>query len=119
MNSTAYDYLDGNAAGGELSKIFAVDLTAAKGQCANCGATRRFADAHVYMQSPGIVARCSACQHVLLRLVSVCDRVFLDVRGMTYLSIDTSHVRPAESAQSTLDMPAEHLVTRILNRPAP
>ena len=119
MNSTAYDYLDGNAAGGELSKIFAVDLTAAKGQCANCGATRRVADAHVYMQSPGIVARCAACQHVLLRLVSVRGRVFLDVRGMTYLSIDTSHVRPAESAQATLDMPAEHLVTRILNRPAP
>jgi hypothetical protein len=119
MNSTAYDYLDGNAAAGELSKIFAVDLTAAKGQCANCSATRRFADAHVYMQNPGIVARCPACQHVLLRLVSVRDRLFLDVRGMTYLSIDTSHVRPVESAQSTLDMPAEHLVTRISNRPAP
>jgi Family of unknown function (DUF6510) len=95
MNSTAYDYLDGNAAAGELSKIFAVDLTAAKGQCANCGETRRFADAHVYMQSPGIVARCAACQHVLLRLVSIRERVFLDVRGITCLSIDTSHTRPA------------------------
>ena len=31
-------HLDGNVAGGELSGIFNVDLTAAVGQCANCGA---------------------------------------------------------------------------------
>jgi hypothetical protein len=42
MSTYPYDYLDGNAAGGELSKIFAVDVTAAEGQCANCGATKRF-----------------------------------------------------------------------------
>jgi len=88
------NYLDGNAAAGELSRIFAMDVTAAKGQCANCGATKRFADAHVYMQSPGVVARCAVCHHVLLRLVNVRDRVFLDLRGMTYLSLDTEHVQP-------------------------
>jgi hypothetical protein len=89
MSSHAYDYLDGNAAAGELSKILAVDVTAAVGQCAHCGATRRFADAHVYMQCPGVVARCAACEHVLLRLVSVGHRVVLDMRGITYLSLDT------------------------------
>ncbi len=57
MSSLTYDYLDGNAAAGELSKIFAMDVTAAEGQCANCGATARFADGHVYMQGPGIVHR--------------------------------------------------------------
>ena len=88
MSSHAYDYLDGNAAAGELSKILAVDVTAAVGQCAHCGATRRFADAHVYMQCPGVVARCAACEHVLLRLVSVGHRVVLDMRGITYLSVD-------------------------------
>jgi NAD-dependent SIR2 family protein deacetylase len=87
------NYLDGNAAAGELSKVFALDLTAAEGQCAHCGATKRFAEAHVYMQSPGLVARCPVCQHVLLRLVSVRQRVFLDLRGMTYLTLDTGHVR--------------------------
>ena len=50
MNSHSYDYLDGNAAAGELSKIFAMDVTAAEGQCAHCGATKRFAEAHLYMQ---------------------------------------------------------------------
>ena len=89
MSSHAYDYLDGNAAAGELSKILAVDVTAAVGQCAHCGATRRFADAHVYMQGPGVVARCAACEHVLLRLVSVGHRVVLDMRGITYLSVGT------------------------------
>jgi len=90
MTSLDSNYLDGNAAAGELSKIFAMDVTAAEGQCANCGARKRFAEAHVYMQSPGIVARCAICQHVLLRLVSVRDRVLLDVRGMAYLNIDAA-----------------------------
>ena len=98
--SAPMNYLDGNAAAGELSKIFAMDVTAAEGQCANCGAKWRFADAHVYMQSPGVIARCAGCQHVLLRLVSIRQRVFLDLRGMTYLCLDTAHVQPSESARS-------------------
>jgi hypothetical protein len=83
------DYLDGNAAAGELSKIFVMDVTAAEGQCAHCGATKRFAEVHLYMQSPGVVARCPVCEHVLLRLVNVRQRVFLDMRGMRYVSLET------------------------------
>lgn len=90
MSSQIYDYLDGNAAAGELSKIFAVDVTAAQGQCAHCGTTKRFAEAHLYMQCPGVVARCAFCEQVLLRLVTVRDRVLLDLSGMTCLSFDTS-----------------------------
>ena len=93
MNSHTDDYLDGNAAAGELSKIFALDVTAAEGQCAHCGAKRRFAEAHLYMQGPGLVARCAVCEHVLLRLVNAGQRVFLDVRGMTYLSLDTTQLQ--------------------------
>jgi hypothetical protein len=88
MSSNSYDYLDGNAAAGDLTRIFAPDVTAAEGQCAHCGAIKRFAEAHLYMQSPGIVARCAVCEHVLLRLVSARQRILLDVRGMTYLSFD-------------------------------
>jgi hypothetical protein len=84
------DYLDGNAAAGELSRIFAIDLTAAEGKCAHCGTTKRFAEAHLYMQAPGIVARCVVCEHVLLRLVNVREHVLLDVRGMDYLSFYTT-----------------------------
>jgi hypothetical protein len=93
MSSQTYNYLDGNAAAGELSKIFAIDVTAAEAQCAHCGTTKRFAEAHLYMHGPGVVARCVACQHVLLRLVNVRQRVFLDVRGMTYLSFDTTQIQ--------------------------
>jgi len=89
MNASM-NYLDGNAAAGELSKIFAVDLTNAFGQCANCHAKKPFAEAHLYMQCPGVVARCALCGHVLLRLVQVGQRAFLDLTGMTYLSLDTT-----------------------------
>ena len=65
MNSHTYDYdyIDGNAAAGELSNIFAIDVTVAEGQCAHCGAIKRFAEAHLYMQGPGVVARCAVCEH--------------------------------------------------------
>ena len=92
MTSNAYDYLDGNAAAGELSKIFVMDVTAAEGQCAHCGAIKHFAEAHIYMKGPGIVARCAVCEQVLLRLVEVRERMLLDVRGMTYLSLETSQL---------------------------
>jgi hypothetical protein len=87
MNASM-NYLDGNAAAGELSRIFAMDITSAEGQCASCGAKRRFAEAHLYSHCPGLVARCALCGHVLMRFANVQGRVFLDLRGMTYLSVD-------------------------------
>ena len=92
MSSHNDNYLDGNAAAGELSNIFAMDVTAAKGQCAHCGTTKRFAEAHLYMQGPGLVARCCVCQHILLRAVNARERVFLDLRGMTCFILDTSRL---------------------------
>ena len=92
MSSDIDDYLDGNAAAGELSNIFAMDVTAAEGQCTRCGAIKRFAEAHVYMRCPGLVVRCSVCHHVLLRLVSAGERVFFDLRGMRCLILDRSRV---------------------------
>ena len=88
MNASG-NYVDGNAAAGELSRIFAVDVTSAEGQCANCGGKRHFAEAHVYTDCPGLVARCALCGHVLLRLVKAGERIFLDLTGMTYISLDT------------------------------
>jgi hypothetical protein len=90
MNSHTYEYLDGNAAAGELSTIFTMDVTTAEGQCAHCGAKWRFAEAHLYVQCPGVVARCAVCERVLLRLVNARQRAFLDMRGMTYLRLDTA-----------------------------
>jgi hypothetical protein len=88
--SAQMNYLDGNAAAGELSRIFAIDVTSAEGQCAHCGAKKRFAEARLYVQCPGVVARCGVCEHVLLRMVNVRQRVFLDMRGMTYVNLDAA-----------------------------
>lgn len=93
MTFEPYAYLDGNAAAGELNRAFAIDVTAAQGQCANCGAKRYFAEAHVYLKCPGVVARCSGCGHVLLRLANVGERLFLDLRGMTYLALSPSELK--------------------------
>jgi NAD-dependent SIR2 family protein deacetylase len=93
MSSHAYDYLDGNAAAGELSKIFAVDLTTAEGRCAHCGAKKHFAEAHLYTRAPGFVARCPVCEQVLVRLVSIRQHVFLDMRGVTYLCLDITQLQ--------------------------
>ncbi len=93
--SAPMNYLDGNAAAGELSRIFAMDITSAEGQCANCGAKGRFAEAHLYVQCPGLVARCALCEHVLLRLVNTRQHVYLDLRGMRYLTLDTTQRQEA------------------------
>ena len=95
--NTSINYLDGNAGAGELSKIFAVDITSAEGQCANCGAKRRFAETHLYLQCPGLVARCPVCRHVLLRLANIQERVFLDLSGMTRLTFDITKPSNATS----------------------
>jgi hypothetical protein len=95
--SAPMNYLDGNAAGGELGRIFAMDITSAEGQCANCGSKRRFAEAHLYMQCPGLVARCALCGHVVLRCVNTQQHIFLDLRGMTYLTLNTTQEQEASN----------------------
>lgn len=82
-------HLDGNAAAGDLRTIFAVDVTAATGQCAGCGRTAPLGTARLYNQAPGMVARCTGCDSVLLRMVTAPGRAWLDVRGLTYLELRT------------------------------
>jgi len=80
-------FLDGNAAAGDLRDIFAVDLSAALCRCDFCGRTAALADSRLYMDGPGLVLRCSACDHVLLRFARTGDRVVMDVRGLSYFSV--------------------------------
>lgn len=84
------DYLDGNAAAGPLSELFAVDLTAAIAQCNGCGHTTVFAESRVYADAPGMVARCTGCDSVLLRIVTTPNDTYLDLRGLTYLRVPTT-----------------------------
>ena len=78
-------HLDGNAAAGDLGEVFAVEVTTAGAQCAGCGRTAVLADVRLYVQAPGMVARCPACDEVLYRLVRAPGRAWLDLRGLTYL----------------------------------
>ena len=80
-------YLDGNAAAGVLSEVFAVDVTTAVGRCASCGRVGVLADTRVYVDAPGVVLRCVGCESVLLRIVSGPDRRWVDLRGFAVLEI--------------------------------
>jgi hypothetical protein len=80
-------YLDGNAAAGALSEVFAVDITAATGRCNVCGDTGVFAQARLYVDAPGMVARCVKCDNVLLRVVTTPNHTYLDLRGLTYIRV--------------------------------
>ena len=83
-------YLDGNAAAGALSEVFAMDVTAAITRCDRCGQTAVFAESRLYVDAPGLVARCSGCDAVLLRVVSTPNDTYLDLRGLTYLRVPNS-----------------------------
>jgi hypothetical protein len=81
------DYVDGNMLAGVLGELFTMDVTTAVAMCASCGASSAIAQAHVYPDAPGMVARCPACSAVLLRLVRGPDRAWLDLRGVTSLQV--------------------------------
>jgi Family of unknown function (DUF6510) len=83
--------LDGNAIAGPLMEIFSIDLTSASGKCDHCGSVRHLAEAVVFMDAPGHVVRCRSCDGVLLRLVVSDDRMWLDVRGLSYLQIERAN----------------------------
>src|SRR5690606_27127608 len=50
-------HLDGNVLAGALSEIFTADVTTARGRCAGCGRTSPLAQAMVFTDAPGLVAR--------------------------------------------------------------
>jgi hypothetical protein len=78
---------DGNALAGPLQDLIRVDVTTAIARCTTCGRTAPVAEVRVFDHAPGLVARCPACDHVLLRLVQGPGRAWLDLRGLTYLQL--------------------------------
>jgi Family of unknown function (DUF6510) len=73
--------LDGNAIGGLLREIFAMEMTNAVGTCASCGAVNEVGRVHVYMHAPGTVVRCPSCEQVLMRIVRGGGRYWVDLTG--------------------------------------
>ena len=79
--------LDGNAAAGLLAEVFSVEMTAAIGTCAHCGAANAIGAVHVYDQAPGTVLRCPACTGVLITIVQTRDRLLVDLSGTRRLEL--------------------------------
>jgi len=79
--------LDGNAAAGLLSEIFASDLTVGRAKCAGCGVTRAIGALHVYSHGMGMVVRCPGCDGVVLRVARTATHLWLDARGAVSIVI--------------------------------
>ena len=73
--------LDGNAAAGLLSEMFARDVTIAQATCGGCGATKTIGALYLYAQEMGAVLRCPGCENVVLRLSRTHTHLWLDASG--------------------------------------
>jgi hypothetical protein len=82
--------VDGNAVGGDLSGVFAFDVTTAATTCAACRDRQVVAALRAYLSAPGIVLRCATCDAVLIRLVRHPGRAWLDLSGVAVLSFSPS-----------------------------
>lgn len=83
--------LDGNAAGGLLGEIFALEMTTARVSCTGCGATGEVGAQMAYVSEIGTVVRCAACDNALIRVARQDrdpGRYWLDLRGVEYLQIE-------------------------------
>jgi hypothetical protein len=81
------DALDGNAIAGHLFEVFGVELTTAIGTCAGCRAIAPIAELSVYTSAPGVVARCRACEAVVMVLVARREATRVDLRGLAALEV--------------------------------
>jgi hypothetical protein len=77
--------LDGNAIGGLLAEVFGTDMTAATATCAACGASGPVAETVVYLDAPGVVARCRSCTSILMVCTRVREMYCVDLTGLAAL----------------------------------
>jgi Zn finger protein HypA/HybF involved in hydrogenase expression len=82
--------LDGNAVGGLLHELFAIDMTATPAECANCSTVSEMGSLMAFMQAPGTVLRCPACGQVMMSIVEMPNAMHLDIRGVAQLRIARS-----------------------------
>jgi len=86
---TSDSMLDGNVLAGALREVFSFEATAAVTTCAGCGNQGPVADWLVFVNAPGIVARCSNCETVQIRIVhDDAGHVWVDVSGLDALQIE-------------------------------
>ncbi|MFJ3407355.1 DUF6510 family protein [Promicromonospora sp. NPDC090134] len=81
------NHLDGNALAGVLSEVFTTDVTAARARCGSCGRTSPLAEAMVYPDAPGLVARCASCNHILAVVVTAGEHLILSLAGLDTIEL--------------------------------
>jgi hypothetical protein len=82
------DVLDGNAAAGALSELFAPDMTVSVTVCATCNDERPIGELRAYLRAPGVVLRCASCESVQIRIVRGPRHAWMDLRGVRVLRFD-------------------------------
>ncbi len=80
--------LDGNAIGGLLLEIFAVEMTSAEATCASRGAVGPVAETTVYVRGPGTVVRCRRCTSVPMVIARVRGLNCVDLSGLAALEMN-------------------------------
>jgi hypothetical protein len=86
MTATDVDMvLDGNAAAGLLSEIFALEPTTAIAECSTCGATGAVGAMPMYAAPMGAILRCAHCHSVLMSVVSTPRGRWLEMSGVRCL----------------------------------
>ena len=94
----AASVVDGNAAAGVLSDIFAGDVTTMVGVCGGCGAVAPFAEAIVELDEVAAIVRCRGCTHTLMTVLRTPSETRV-VMGALHELVIAEHgsVSPAEA----------------------
>ncbi len=80
-------HLDGNAAGGVLGQIFALEMTTAEVICANCDTAGPIGAALVYATAIGTIIRCPGCGEALIRVAHGPQRYWVDFSGTRLMQL--------------------------------
>ncbi len=82
-------HLDGNAAGGVLGQIFALEMTTAEVICASCDTAGPIGAALVYATAIGTIIRCPGCGEALIRVAHGPQRYWVDFSGIRLMQLRT------------------------------
>jgi len=85
--------VDGNAVAGLLQDVFGLEMTASPAECANCGQVNELGALLAFIQAPGAVLRCPACEEVILRIVETPDAIYVDARGAAHIRLERRPIR--------------------------
>ncbi len=76
--------LDGNVVAGALTAYYGAEMTTAAGMCRHCGHSSSVAELRVYAGGPGSVARCPACDGVVLVVTEIREQIDVHADGFAF-----------------------------------